>query len=87
VVSLTQKQAETKIDHIQQLRHQVETKLRQIEDDQHGMLGSTWLGTSAQTYGKTSAQQHEEFQSVIRALNDVVEKGSEHIRSVANADH
>ena len=50
------------------------------------LLASSWRGTSAGTYGNASQQQREEFDQLIATLNDIVEKGSEHMRSVANLD-
>jgi uncharacterized protein YukE len=87
VVSLTQDQADAKIKAIEDARGDAVRKLGEIEREQEDMLRSTWRGDSAQTYANTSAQQHEEFQSLIQTLDFVVEKGSEHIRSIANADH
>jgi uncharacterized protein YukE len=87
VVSLSKTDADKMIQHIEDARGQAVTKLGQIEEHQKAMLDRTWKGDSAQTYANTSAQQHEEFQSLIQTLDNVVEKGSEHIRSIANADH
>jgi WXG100 family type VII secretion target len=85
-VSLTPAEAESKIQQIESARAQAVQKLGQIEQSQEQMLAAGWHGHSASTYGNTSQQQHEEFQSLIASLNDIVEKGSEHMRSVANAD-
>ena len=51
------------------------------------MLASAWRGTSASGYGNTAQAQREEFDQLITTLNDIVEKGSTHMRSVANLDN
>lgn len=86
-VSLTPAEAEAKIQQIRDARDQAVTTLNQISDSQETMLASAWHGGSATTYRNTSAQQREEFDQLIMTLNDIVEKGSEHMRSVANADN
>jgi WXG100 family type VII secretion target len=85
-VALTPAEAETKIQQIQDARDHAVQKLNQISDNQQQMLSSAWHGDSASTYGNTSQQQHEDFEQLIASLNNIVEKGSEHMRSVANAD-
>jgi uncharacterized protein YukE len=86
-VSLTPAEAGAKIQQINDARDQAVAKLNQISDTQQTMLGSAWHGGSATTYNNTSTQQHEDFTSIINTLNDVVDKGSAHIRSVANMDN
>jgi uncharacterized protein YukE len=86
-VLLTPAEAESKITQIDDARDQAVAKLRQMADSQQSMLGSTWHGGSATTYGNTSAQQQEDFTQIINTLNDVVEKGSGHIRSVTQQDN
>jgi uncharacterized protein YukE len=86
-VSLTPQEAEAKIQQITNARDQAVAKLNQISDGQEQMLTSGWHGGSADQYSKTSQQQHEDFSQLIATLNDVVEKGSEHMRSVANMDN
>jgi len=86
-VSLTPAQADAKISQINDARDQAVAKMRQIEDSQQAMLAAAWMGNSATNYGKTSAQQHEDFNQIINTLNDVVEKGSTHIRSISNQDN
>jgi WXG100 family type VII secretion target len=85
-VSLTPAEAEAKIQQIHDARDQAVSKLNQISDTQEQMLASSWRGTSAGSYGNTAQQQREEFDQLITTLNDIVEKGSEHMRSVANLD-
>lgn len=86
-VALTPAEAEAKIQQITDARDQAVQKLNQISDAQEAMLSSAWRGQSASTYGNTSQQQREEFDQLIATLNDIVEKGSEHMRSVANLDN
>jgi len=50
------------------------------------MLSASWHGDSAGNYGRVSQSQREEFDQIISTLNNIVEKGSEHMRSVANLD-
>lgn len=85
-VSLTQAEAESKIEQINSARDQAVQKLNQIEDAQQQMLQASWQGTSAGNYGRIAQAQREEFDQLISTLNNIVEKGSEHIRSVANLD-
>lgn len=85
-VSLTPAEAEAKIDQINSARDQAVQKLNQIEDAQQQMLSASWQGTSAGNYGRVSQAQREEFDQLISTLNNIVNKGSEHIRAVANLD-
>ena len=85
-VSLTPAEAEQKIQQIMDARDQAVQKLNQISDTQQAMLASSWRGTYAGGYGSTSQQQREEFDQLITTLNDIVEKGSTHMRAVANLD-
>jgi WXG100 family type VII secretion target len=86
-VSLTPAEAEQKIQQITDARDQAVQKLNQISDTQQTMLASAWRGTSASGYGNTAQQQREEFDQLIMTLNDIVEKGSTHMRSIANLDN
>ncbi|BBY84645.1 MULTISPECIES: WXG100 family type VII secretion target [Mycolicibacterium] len=86
-VSLTPAEAEAKIQQIQEARAQAVQKLNQISDAQEQMLSANWQGSSATTYRQTSAAQREEFDDIIRSLDHTVEKGSEHLRAVANMDN
>jgi uncharacterized protein YukE len=86
-LSLTQAEAASKISQIEDARNQAVAKLKQIEDSQQLMLGSNWKGGSATTYGHTSATQQEDINQIITKLNQIVETGSQHIRSVANMDN
>ena len=86
-VSLTPAEAEQKIQQITQARDHAVTKLHQISDTQQTMLASAWKGTYAGHYGNTSSQQHDDFNQLIATLNDIVEKGSTHMRSIANLDN
>ncbi|MBB5167580.1 WXG100 family type VII secretion target [Mycobacterium sp. AZCC_0083] len=86
-LSLTKDQADAKIAQINAARDAAVAKLTQIRDSQDAMLASSWHGQSATTYAKTSAQQHEDFDQIISTLNNIVETGSEHVRSVANLDN
>ncbi|MHA3023901.1 hypothetical protein ACXPWS_26970 [Mycobacterium sp. BMJ-28] len=85
-VSLTPAEAEAKIEQINAARDQAVQKLNQIEDAQQQMLSASWHGDSAGSYGRVSQGQREEFDQIISTLNNIVEKGSEHMRSVANLD-
>jgi uncharacterized protein YukE len=86
-VSLTPAEAEAKIHQIQEARGQAVLKLNQISDAQEQMLKVNWHGGSATTYQQTSQGQREEFDDLIKTLDATVEKGSEHLRAVANADN
>jgi uncharacterized protein YukE len=86
-VSLTPAEAEAKIAQIQEARGQAVVKLNQISDAQEQMLAANWQGSSASTYQQTSQGQREEFDDLIKSLDAIVEKGSEHLRSVANMDN
>lgn len=86
-VSLTPAEADQKIQQIMDARDHAVTKLNQISDIQQTMLASAWRGSSASTYNTTAQGQREEFDQLIATLNDIVEKGSTHMRSVANLDN
>jgi WXG100 family type VII secretion target len=85
-VHLTPQQAETLIGQIEASRDNVTKTLRGIGQKQVDMLGSNWHGDSASNFGKVSQQQSEDFEELIATLSTIVDKGSEHMRSVANAD-
>jgi uncharacterized protein YukE len=85
-VSLTPAEAEAKIEQISSARDQAVQKLNQIEDAQQQMLQASWRGDSAGSYGRVSQAQREEYDQIVATLNNIVEKGSEHMRSVANLD-
>jgi uncharacterized protein YukE len=86
-LSLTQAEAQSKLQQIQDARNQAVATLGQISDTQQTMLGSGWKGGSATTYGNTSTQQHEDAQQIINSLNHIVDTGSAQIRTVANLDN
>jgi uncharacterized protein YukE len=86
-VSLSPAEAEAKIQQIQEARDHAKQKLKEISDSQEQMLAASWQGSSASTYQQTSQAQHEEFDALIRSLDATVEKGSEHLRAVANMDN
>lgn len=85
-VHLSQADAAAKIQQIESSRDQAVSKLGQIADAQEQMLRSSWHGDSAASYEQVSQAQREEFGKLIATLNTVVDKGSEHIRAVANMD-
>jgi WXG100 family type VII secretion target len=85
-VALTPAEADQKIAQINDARDQAVSKLKQIENSQQSMLSSAWQGGSASKYGNTSQQQQEDFNQIITSLNDIVEKGSTHIRSISHQD-
>jgi uncharacterized protein YukE len=86
-LSLTQAEAQSKLQQIQDARNQAVATLQQIADTQQTMLGSSWKGGSATTYGNTSTQQQEDAQQIITNLNQIVDTGSAQIRAVANMDN
>jgi WXG100 family type VII secretion target len=85
-VQLTPAQAEAKIKQIEDARDRAVAKLNQLNDTQHTMLASGWQGSSATKYGSTSDQHNDEFHGIIQKLNNIVELGSHHMRSVSSAD-
>ena len=86
-LSLTPTEAQSKLTAIENAKQDAVTKLGQIADTQQTMLGSSWKGGSATTYGNTSNQQQEDAQKIITYLNQIVETGSAHIRSVSGLDN
>jgi uncharacterized protein YukE len=86
-LSLTASEAAAKLAQIESARAQAVAKLQQVQEIQDQMLAASWSGHSATTYGNTSSQQHDEFNTLISDLNSIVDKGSTHIRSVANMDN
>ncbi|BBX39889.1 hypothetical protein [Mycobacterium simiae] len=86
-LALTQAEAQSKIQQIEDARNQAVATLQKIEDSQQQMLSSAWQGGSATTYGQTSATQNEDINQIISNLNQIVETASAQIRSVANLDN
>jgi uncharacterized protein YukE len=86
-LSLTQAEAQQKLSQIQDARNQAVATLSKIADAQQSMLGSSWKGGSATTYGSTSTQQQEDAQKIINSLNQIVETASSQINAVANMDN
>jgi uncharacterized protein YukE len=85
-VQLTPTQAEAKIKQIEDARDRAVKTLTQLNDSQHTMLSASWQGGSATKYGSTADQQNDEFHGIIQKLNNIVELGSHHMRSVSSAD-
>jgi len=86
-VSLTPAEADAKIAQIQEARGHAIIKLNNISDAQEQMLAANWHGGSAETYQRTSQGQREEFDDLIKSLDAIVEKGSEHLRKLAAMDN
>jgi uncharacterized protein YukE len=85
-VSLTTDQANKKIAEIEAAANNAQSAIKQMRQNQEHMLNMGWHGDSANAYGNTSQAQMEDFQKMSNMLNNIVEKGSEHIRSLGNAD-
>lgn len=85
-VALSPAEAEAKITQIVEARDQAVSKLNKISDTQQTMLASSWRGSYASGYGNVAQQQREEFDHLIATLNDIVEKGSTHMRAIGNLD-
>ena len=85
-VKLTHADAEAKIQQIKDARDHAVQTLNKISDHQQQMLSAGWHGQSASTYGRNAQGQREEFDDLIASLNNIVDKGAEHMHSVANAD-
>lgn len=62
-------------------------KMRQVQATQESMLGGSWSGHSATTYGNVSSDQVDDYDGIIRQLNAIVQTGAVQIRAVANADN
>lgn len=86
-LALSSSAAAAKISQVESARDAAVKRLKQVQEIQDNMLSASWNGGSATTYGNTSAQQHDEFDTLISDLNTIVEKGSTHIRSIANMDN
>jgi uncharacterized protein YukE len=86
-LSLTPEQANSKLQQIDELRDHAIKTMQQIEDNQNLMLNANWTGHSATTYGHTTSSQNDDMNTVIKNLNDLVEKATTHIKSVTTADN
>lgn len=85
-LELTQAEADAKIEQIVSAKEAARQKLANIADAQQQMLSRAWQGDAAGNYQRVSQQLDEEFQQLIAALQNVVDKGSEHIKSVVSGD-
>jgi uncharacterized protein YukE len=85
--ALTGDAAKAQIVKINDARDVAVGKLASIRDSQEGMLASSWQGGSATAYGKTSAQQQEDFTQIINTLNDIVDKTNGHLNRIITADN
>jgi uncharacterized protein YukE len=85
-VQLTRDVAESKITQIEGARDRAVTTLNKLNDTQQIMLRASWQGGSANKYGTTADQQNDEFHGIIQKLNNIVELGSHHLRSISSAD-
>ena len=85
-VQLTPDVAESKITQIEGARDRAVTTLNKLNDTQQIMLRASWQGGNANKYGSTADQQNDEFHGIIQKLNNIVELGSHHLRSVSSAD-
>jgi uncharacterized protein YukE len=85
-VQLTRDVAESKITQIEDARNRAVKTLTQLNDTQQMMLRASWQGGSANKYGTTADQQNDEFHGIIQKLNNIVELGSHHLRSISSAD-
>lgn len=86
-LSLTPEQAQAKLQQIDELRDHAIQTMQRIEDNQNLMLNGNWTGGSATTYGHTTSSQNDDMNTVIKNLNDLVEKATTHIKSVTTADN
>jgi WXG100 family type VII secretion target len=85
-VHLSPQEADAKIQQIHDARDRVVQKLGAIEDAQQQMLGKAWQGHAAGSYNRVSEGQHQEFQSLVATLNDIVDKGSAHMKKISSGD-
>jgi uncharacterized protein YukE len=86
-LSLTPAQAEAMISQIEGAARDAAAKMKRVQGTQESMLGGSWSGHSATTYGNVSSNQVDDYDAIIQQLNTTVETGSVQIRAVANADN
>ena len=86
-LSLTQAEAQAKISQVEDAKNQAIATLQRMNDTQQQMLGSSWHGGSATSYGNLSATQHEDINQIITSLTHICDTGTAHIRAVANMDN
>jgi uncharacterized protein YukE len=85
-LSLSPQEAQAKIQQISDARDHAVQKLRQIADEQHAMLSGPWTGGKATQYGNVSQQQNDDFDAIIKTLDDIVQKGSDHMNRISHHD-
>jgi uncharacterized protein YukE len=86
-VLLSPAAAQQKLDEIESHRVEIVKRLDNISQTQGAMLGSSWHGGSADTYGKTAMQQQDDFAEIVKAINNVTDLATQHIHSVTNQDN
>jgi uncharacterized protein YukE len=85
-VSLSAQDAAAKIAQVDSAAQQAISLMRNIENNQSEMAGSSWHGDSSTKYVQVSGTQRDDFESVIKFLQDIVEKGKSHINSLVTQD-
>ena len=85
-LSLTQAEANTKLQQISDAQSSIVSTLQNISSEQEVMLGSNWIGSSATKYGQVSSTQQDDMQQIINAVNQIVETATSQIKSVTSAD-
>jgi hypothetical protein len=80
-VQLTPAQAEAKIKQIEDARDRA---VRRPSSTTAHHAGRKLAGRQCIKYGSTADQQNDEFHGIIQKLNNIVELGSHHMRSVSS---
>jgi uncharacterized protein YukE len=83
-LALTPQEAAAHIQQVEAARDQAVARLRQLQDTQANMLSSGWQGSSATTYGKTSDQQADELEQMIKKLTDIVDLSNQNMHEVSS---
>lgn len=85
-LSLTPAEAEAKITQVDETMIEVRRLATKILDSSEAMTASSWQGGRAQSFRLTMMKRNEDFNDVIKALEQVAIKGKEDIRAITAAE-
>lgn len=85
-LSLTHAEAKARTDQMRQSVQIISGKLSEIKDSVDQMVRSTWQGDASKLYFQQSTNHTDDFDVLIKTLNDLVDKADTHMNSVASHD-
>ncbi|MGH3723718.1 MAG: WXG100 family type VII secretion target [Mycobacterium sp.] len=85
-LSLTHAEAKAKADTMHQTVQSIAGKLSEIKNSVDEMVRSSWRGDASQLYFQQSSSQTDDFDVLIKTLNELVSKAETHMNSVVSHD-